>query len=69
MKIIKKTDDLSLGVRIIRISVGGYSPKESYMTYRGTLVEVIEFLETALDEAKRLEKEPEVSPDEGKKYA
>lgn len=70
MKIVKKKDDISLGVRVLRVSLGGNPDVGGYYcTYRGTLVEVIELLEKALEEVKKLKKEPEISPDDGKKFA
>lgn len=67
--IIKKQDDRNLGVRVLRVSLGGTPDTGYYMTYRGTLVEVVELLEDALQAAKSLKKEPEITPDMGKKYA
>lgn len=64
---IKKQDD----PMAIRISIGGFKAagNNGYLTYRGDLEEVKLLMANVMDALKKLDKEPEISPDDGKKYA
>jgi hypothetical protein len=66
--VIKKQDDLSLGEKVLRISIGGNS-EQAYITYRGNLEEIKRLLTGVTSAFLLLDSEPEISPDEGKKYA
>ncbi len=74
VKIIKKADDADA---VTRVSVGGYDSgpvSGFYCVYRGLRKAAIRCLERTLEELKELDrkmgdKEPPVSPDDGKKYA
>lgn len=68
-KITKKKDDTSLGVRVLRASLGGNAEVGYYLTYRGTLPEIKELLEKALAAIKFIKEEPNISDDEGKQFA
>jgi hypothetical protein len=65
--IVKKQDD-SMAVRI---SIGGFKMvgNNGYITYRGDLDSVKLLLANAIAALNKLEKEPEISPDDGKNYA
>lgn len=69
VKIIKKKDDLSLGTKVIRVSLGGNKQAGYYCTYRGTLQEAKEVIVEVMKELSTLEKEPDITPDLGKRYA
>ena len=66
--IIKKADDLSLGEKVLRISIGG-NMEHAYITYRGDLDEVKRLLTGVASAFLTVTDEPPISPDEGKKYA
>lgn len=68
LAVIKKPDDLSLGMKVLRISIGGTS-SEAYVTYRGDLREVQQFLREVVEVFGRLDTEPPISPDDGKQFA
>ena len=68
LTVIKKADDLSLGAKVLRISIGGY-PELAYITYRGDLGEIQQLLERVSQAFGQLTEEPPVSPDDGKQYA
>jgi len=68
LKVTKKADDLSLGMNVLRISIGG-SPDAAYITYRGDLAEVQKLLQDVTRVFSELQHEPPVSPDDGKRYA
>lgn len=68
LKIIKKADDVSLGVKVNRISVGG-DDNNLYIVYRGDLRDIQRMLKTAAEKMAALTVEPPVSADEGKQYA
>lgn len=69
IKIIKKADDLTFGEKVLRVSLGGNPMIGYYVTYRGTKNECIKLMEDCLRAMKILDKEPEISPDDGKQYA
>ena len=64
---IKKQDD----PMAIRISIGGFKQagNAGYFTYRGDLEEVKLLMANVMDALKKLDREPALSPDDGKKYA
>ncbi len=66
--ITKKADDLSLGEKVLRISIGGNAEK-AYITYRGDLAEVQALLSQVAKRFSLLTEDLEVSPDDGKHYA
>src|SRR5216683_6615137 len=66
--ITKKADDLSLGEKVLRISIGG-NAEEAYITYRGDLAEVQALLKQVARRFSLLAEDLEVSPDDGKKFA
>lgn len=65
--VIKKQDDPIA----IRISIGGGKTvgNSSYITYRGNLDEVKLLLAQINQEFQKLKQEPEISPDDGKRFA
>ena len=65
--IIKKQDD----PMAIRVSIGGFKQagNNGYITYRGDIEQVKLLLANVVDALNKLEKEPEISDDMGKKYA
>lgn len=63
-KEIKKRDD-SIA---LRISIGGNN-ELSYCVYRGDLKKIQMLLSKVTEEMVALKDEPEISPDDGKKYA
>lgn len=67
--VIKKKDDTNLGTKIIRVSCGGREDIGYYVTYRGTKEEAIKVLFACLHKLQDLKEEPEISPDDGKKFA
>ncbi len=66
--ITKKADDLSLGEKVLRISIGG-NAEEAYITYRGDLAEVQALLKQVARRFSLLAEDLEVSPDDGKRFA
>ncbi len=68
LRVIKKTDDLSLGEKVLRISIGGF-PDNAYITYRGDLAEIQKMLADVTRTFAALTEEPPISPDDGKLYA
>jgi hypothetical protein len=68
LTVIKKTDDRSLGEKVLRISIGGF-PDAAYITYRGDLAEIQKMLADVTRMFADLTEEPPVSPDDGKLYA
>ena len=68
LTVIKKTDDLSLGEKVLRISIGGF-PDNAYITYRGDLGEIQKLLADVTRAFAELQHEPPISPDDGKQYA
>lgn len=69
IKIIKKADDMTFKEKVLRVSLGGNPAFGYYVTYRGTKEECIKLIEDCLNAMKALDKEPEISPDDGKQYA
>lgn len=69
IKVIKKADDRTLGMKVLRISIGGDMENGAYITYRGDLDDVQRLLTAVTTAFLALTDEPEISPDEGKKYA
>lgn len=69
LQVIKKADDISLGINVIRISIGGTMEHGLYITYRGNLDEVKKVLALVTQNFLTLTDEPSISPDDGKKYA
>ncbi len=67
--VTKKADDLSLGMKVLRISIGGNMEQGAYITYRGDLREVQELLSEVARRFSGIAEELELSPDEGKRYA
>ncbi len=67
--VTKKADDLSLGMKVLRISIGGTMEQGAYITYRGDLQEVQALLAEVATHFSHLSHEPEISPDDGKRYA
>ncbi len=67
--VTKKADDLSLGEKVLRISIGGNMEHGAYITYRGDLREVQELLNEVAKRFSGIAEELEISPDEGKRYA
>ena len=66
----KKADDLSLGFKVLRISIGGVlGDDKAYITYRGDLYEVQLLLAKVMQKFAEVREEPPISPDDGKKYA
>lgn len=65
--LIKKQDD----PLAVRISIGGFKTMGNmgYLTYRGDLEQVKLLLANALAGLKDVKTEPEISDDDGKKYA
>jgi len=65
--VLKKTDD----PLAVRISIGGFKTmgNEGYLVYRGNLDEVKMLLGFVSEALKQLNEEPEISSDNGKKYA
>ncbi len=68
LTVIKKADDLSLGEKVLRISIGGY-PDKAYIAYRGDLDEIKKMLADVTRAFGKLTEEPSISPDDGKQYA
>jgi len=68
LTVIKKADDLSLGEKVLRISIGGF-PDKAYITYRGNLDEIKKMLADVTRAFAELQQEPPISPDDGKLYA
>ncbi len=68
LTVIKKPDDLSLGEKVLRISIGGF-PDKAYITYRGDLDEIKKMLADVARAFDQLTQEAPISPDDGKKYA
>jgi len=68
LTVIKKADDVSLGEKVLRISIGGY-PDQAYITYRGNLNEIKKMLADVTRAFALIQKEPTISPDDGKHYA
>ena len=66
--ITKKADDLSLGEKVLRVSIGG-NTEQAYITYRGDLQEVQTLLNQVAKRFSLLTEDLEVSPDDGKRYA
>lgn len=72
IRITKKESDPD---GILRVSIGGAQSMGYYLTYRGPKEEVIEALEAALKAIRAMAEylgpdvEPDVMPDDGKKYA
>jgi len=66
--VTKKANDLSLGEKVLRISIGG-NMEQAYITYRGDLREVQELLNEVARRFNLIAEELEISPDEGKRYA
>ncbi len=66
--VTKKADDLSLGEKVLRISIGG-DMEQAYITYRGDLREVQELLNVVAQKFSLIAEELEISSDEGKRYA
>ena len=64
---IKKQDDPIA----IRISIGGFKQagNNGYFTYRGNLEDVKLLMANVMDALRKLDREPALSPDDGKKYA
>lgn len=62
----KKNDPIA-----VRISIGGFGQagNNGYITYRGDIEQVKLLLANATDALNKLEKEPEVSDDDGKRFA
>lgn len=55
----------------VRISIGGFKQigNNGYITYRGNVEDVKLLLANAINAISKLEKEPEISPDEGKQFS
>ncbi len=68
LRVIKKADDLSLGEKVLRISIGGF-PDAAYITYRGDIGEIQKMLADVTRMFAELTEEPPISPDDGKLYA
>ena len=66
--VYKKRDDLSLGTKVMRISIGGF-PDKAYITYRGDLDEVQSLLKDVVQAFSQLHEEAPISPDDGKHFA
>lgn len=66
--ITKKADDLSLGEKVLRISIGG-NAENAYITYRGDLQEIQALLNSVAKRFSLLTEDLEISPDDGKKLA
>lgn len=70
LTVIKKADDWSLGEKVLRISIGGpVDGSGAYITYRGDLDEIQKLLADVTEAFSQLDREPPISPDEGKRYA
>ena len=67
LTVIKKEDDPIA----IRISIGGFKQvgNKGYITYRGNLDLVKLLLANVVDILNQLKQEPEISEDDGKRYA
>src|SRR5258708_1700257 len=66
--VYKKCDDLSLGEKVLRISIGGF-PDKAYITYRGDLGEIQSLLQDVTQAFTQLTEEAPISPDDGKQFA
>ena len=70
IKIIKKAGDLTLGQKVLRVSLGGNPSVGYYVTYRGTIKECIKLAEDCLKAMKAVEdNEPPISSNGGKMLA
>ena len=68
--IYKKPDDVSLGIKVLRISIGGpVGGDKAYITYRGNLEEVQWLLQLAAKALSEVKEEPPISPNDGKQFA
>lgn len=68
LKVVKKSDDFSLGMKVLRISIGG-TGDDAYITYRGDLREVQRLLKKVNTAFSAMTKEPPITPDEDHQYA
>ena len=70
LTVIKRAADRSLGVKVLRISIGGIpGDDKAYITYRGNLGEIQKLLADVAREFAQVQEEPPISPDDGKHYA
>ena len=70
MKVLKKADDYSHGIKVLRISIGGIPEVGgAYLVYRGDLAEVQKLLAEVNEHFSALTSEPPISSDDGKLYA